>query len=384
VSLPVLSSSSSPARNTSITQALSTWFTNNARNLPWRTDFQERSTPRDPWHALMAEAMLQQTQVSRVLEYYPRFIARFPMPAHMASASVDDVLALWSGLGYYRRARLLHACAVAIVERHAGHVPREVDALRALPGLGQYTAGAIASIVFNIPAPIVDGNVQRVLQRLDAQAGTSDDKSLRDWAWSRADQLTQCSVSSGSPALFNEGLMELGATVCLPPPAKPRCEVCPLNQHCLARAQGLQTTIPAPKARAAQSDISCITLAIFDARQRVLIEQRPATGMWASMWQLPTVELPGKLTPEARRQHASALAQLRSASPALTPTGHFTHVTTHRRVHFAVFAAQAVNCRRKHAAMRWCTVEDFAKLGVSNAQRRALALALKSLHADHA
>ncbi|MFG0315432.1 MAG: A/G-specific adenine glycosylase, partial [Phycisphaerales bacterium] len=195
-----------------LTRALEAWFRASARELPWRTD------TRDPYRSLVSELMLQQTQVSRVIEKFGPFLERFPTVEALAAAPEDDVLAAWSGLGYYRRARLLHACAKAIVEHHDGVVPDSLDDLLELPGIGRYTAGAIASMVFGQRAPIVDGNVARVLLRVHNKPVPQTEKTTIDWAWQRAEELVG---ACDDPAVFNEAMMELGATVCVP--KGPRC-----------------------------------------------------------------------------------------------------------------------------------------------------------------
>ena len=367
---PVIERSGGDAdRDRAIAAALIRWFAASARVLPWR------ATPRDPYHALVAEAMLQQTQVSRVIDFFHRFLTRFPTVASLAAAPEAEVLALWSGLGYYRRAKNLHAAARAIVADHAGRVPETVSQLATLPGIGPYTAGAIASIVFGQPTPLVDGNVLRVLQRLEARDNFENDRAKAAWAWQRAGELVEASTSVGGPAAFNEGLMELGATVCLAPPAQPQCLLCPLRDHCRAHARGLTDRIPLPRVRATQKTAHCLVLVIRDKRERIMIEQRPHAGMWAGMWQCPTLDLDG--TPTAA--DSTAFARLKSADPAsLKPLGEFTHNTTHRRLHFVVLAANAVSCRRQSASRAWLDPGDEAaigQLGISNAQRRVLRLA---------
>lgn len=356
-------------RDRAIAAALTRWFAAFARDLPWR------ATPRNPYHALVAEAMLQQTQVSRVIDFFHRFLARFPTVVALAAAPEADVLALWSGLGYYRRAKNLHAAAKAVIAEHAGRIPDTAESLATLPGIGPYTAGAIASIVFDQPAALVDGNVLRVLQRLEARDDFESDRTKAAWAWQRAGELVHASTSAGGPAAFNEGLMELGATVCLAPPAQPQCLLCPIRDHCRAHAKGLTDRIPSPRERAKQKTAHCLVLVIRDIRSRILVEQRPHTGMWAGMWQCPTLDLDHAPTPA----DAAAFARLKSADPAtLAPIGDFTHNTTHRRLHFVVFAAVAVPCKRQSAARRWLDPQDpkdLASLGMSNAQRRVLKLA---------
>lgn len=210
---------SGPGRDAAMARALEQWFAGAARSLPWRALGPDGW--RDPYAVLVSELMLQQTQVARVVERFGAFMRRFPTVAALAGADEADVIALWAGLGYYRRARHLHAAAKRIVHEHGGEVPRAAAALRALPGVGRYTAGAIASMAMGQRVPLVDGNVARVLMRLEARAG--DVAQGQAWAWERAGELVSSSTSAGA---FNEGLMELGATVCVP--GRPRCEACPL------------------------------------------------------------------------------------------------------------------------------------------------------------
>jgi A/G-specific adenine glycosylase len=379
--------SSRPApRDRAITRALSKWFRTAARDLPWREEFR---AGRDPYRSLVSEFMLQQTQVSRVLEKFEPFLQRFPTVGALAAAPEQDVLAAWSGLGYYRRARLLHACAKSIVRDFGGEVPRDVESLQELPGIGRYTAGAIASIVFNRPEPIVDGNVCRVLQRLDAKPGSASDKEVAAWAWERAESLVkQCPNSPSqregassrrakgtdavTPATFNEGLMELGALVCTP--AAPKCLVCPLRDLCLAREQGLVDEIPAPKARAKRSRVYHDTVVVWRKTARgveVLLEQRPATGLWAGLWQPPTVESATR----TRRTLQSLLTELGlPASAAKSKPREWVFQTTHRDVCFRVWPLQFAH--DASSPRRWCEEAELAGVGFSNAHKEVIAIAL--------
>ncbi|MCA9294882.1 MAG: A/G-specific adenine glycosylase, partial [Phycisphaerales bacterium] len=219
--------------------AIEDWFRANARDLPWRA-------ARSAYAGLVSESMLQQTQVARVVERFTQFMARFPTVHDLAAADEQEVLAIWQGLGYYRRARHLHQAAKAIVEEHDGVIPADINALRALPGVGRYTAGAIASIIYHRPEPIVDGNVYRVLARLDAQNKPASDAEAQRWGWSRASELVQL---ARDPGAFNEGMMELGATICTP--RAPACSDCPVRAGCRAHADGRADVIPPPKQRAA-------------------------------------------------------------------------------------------------------------------------------------
>ena len=345
-----------------VADAIADWFADVARDLPWRRR-------RSGYHALVSELMLQQTQVARVVEKFGPFIRRFPTVGALAAAREDDVLAMWQGLGYYRRARLLHAAAKAVVDRHGGRVPvRDHAALRALPGVGRYTAGAIASIVAGERVPIVDGNVTRVFQRLAARKGSASERAVVEWAWSEAELYV---ARAGDPAAANEGLMELGATVCTP--AAPRCSECPVAAMCRARRDGLVDLIPAPKARAARRDLVVVTARVERASDgAVLLEQRPRDGLWGGLWQPPSVECA-----DGRDASPRAAAEMLGFPPSvlLRAAGEVPFLTTHRAVVFVVFAARvrggaAVALERK--GRRWVTPDALEGFALSNAAKRLL------------
>jgi A/G-specific adenine glycosylase len=263
----------SPEQVTDFRHALLSWYREHARDLPWR-----RTT--DPYRIWISEIMLQQTRVAAVLEHYARFTARFPTVQELAEASEADVLALWSGLGYYRRARMMHRAAQAVVSEHGGVVPRTAEELLSLPGIGAYTAAAVASIAFGEPVAVVDGNVERVLTRiaaLDAQKSAA--LSVRKLA----DEL----IDPEHPSHFNQAMMELGATVCLP--RAPLCLQCPVQAMCLTRGEH---AVIARKPLVPRDAF----FALIEKEQQVLLEQRPANAsLMAGMWQLPelTAEPPG-------------------------------------------------------------------------------------------
>lgn len=342
---------------------ISAWFAREARDLPWRTPGSHPALRRNPYHALVAEAMLQQTQVSRVIPKYEAFIARFPTPAALAIASEDAVLAAWTGLGYYRRARNLHAAAKAVMADFSGTVPSDAHALLTLPGVGRYTAGAVASLAHNRAAPIVDGNVARVMLRLFAKPASISDKDIQPWLWSVAEEFVASTSSAGDA---NEGLMELGATICLPAPARPRCDACPVAALCLARAQGKQLEIPTPKAAAKRTTIYCAVGIIRDARGRFLIEQRPTRGMWANMWQAPTLERADR--PPTRAELARAVG-LRAA--LLAPAQPFEFLATHRRLLFTPYHIESPQNFRP-AKGRFIAPGALTSLAMSSPQKRVL------------
>lgn len=284
--------------------------------------------------------MLQQTQVATVVPYFNRFIAEFPAIADLAAAEEQRVLRLWQGLGYYRRARNLHAASQMIVERFDGDVPPTVDELLELPGVGRYTAGAIASIAFNRPAPIVDGNVARVLSRWFAIEEPVDEPRSRERLWTLAEQL----VPARSPGDFNQGMMELGALVCKP--KSPNCLVCPVSSHCEAHQRGIQERLPVMLPKRKPKAVTHAVLAI-ERRGRFLYEQRPAEGLWSNMWQLPTVEAENEV---ALPQWAATELGLHVAS--FEVIGDFMHQTTHRKICFKVHHAIATGGRKRHGVWR--------------------------------
>lgn len=314
--------------------------------------------------------MLQQTQVSRIAERFPQFIRRFPSVRALATADLDDVLAAWEGLGYYRRARLLHAAAIEIVANHRGQVPSEPESLRSLPGVGRYTAGAVASLAFGLREPIVDGNVIRVVLRIDGRPLASDDPEAIGWSWRRARELVD---AASDPAVLNEGLMELGATVCTP--AAPRCGECPVHSICRAKADGQTAAIPRPKKAPARRAVHHHAIAIpGPARGSFLLKQRPAKGLWAGLWELPTIESPNALSlAEIAERLAVPVGALRSC-------GTFLHKTTHRDVAFDVLAVSrdhARLARRSDLAQgaTACNETERRLLAMGVPQRRTLELA---------
>lgn len=334
------------ARDAAIAPALTRWFTQAARDLPWRHN-------RDGYTALVSEAMLQQTQVSRVVDKYIAFMQRFPTVQSLATAEEQEVLAAWQGLGYYRRARNLHAAARMIIHDFSGRVPRDVDDLLKLPGVGRYTAGAIASIIHDRPVPIVDGNVHRVLARLDA----TPDLSVRS-AWPRADRLV---AGAKQPGRFNEGMMELGATICTP--RLPKCSVCPLRRHCEAFRRDIQDKCPRVKDAVTKREVHHHAVIVLRG-QHCLFEQRPSQGLWSNMWQVPTVEATTKLS---STQVVDRL-ELKTTVPQSLEA--FRHITTHRRITFHVFTART---RMRRGVWRAC--DDIADLPMSNAQQKIVARA---------
>src|SRR5437016_2191131 len=265
---------------TEIRSRLLAWYAANRRDLPWRRT-------RDPYRILVAEYLLQRTRIASGTPYYERFLMRFPTVQDLAAASLDDVLAVWEGLGFYGRARRLHAAARVIVAEHAGKVPHCYEVLAALPGIGPYTAGAIASIAFGIVAPAVDGNVLRVLARLFRIREDVTSVVVRR----RLIELAATLVSRDAPGAFNQAIMELGATVCTP--TRPACDRCPLENQCLARAAGEEREIPITANRKKPRAVP-VSFALIEAKGRVLLVRREPGTLLSGLWGLPGGEVPSR------------------------------------------------------------------------------------------
>ena len=287
------------------------WFAEHRRDLPWRRD-------REPYHVWLSEIMLQQTRVEAVRGYYLRFLERLPDIAALASAPEDVLLKLWEGLGYYSRVRNLQKAAQCVMEQHDGEFPQELSAIRALPGIGDYTAGAIASICFEVPAAAVDGNVLRVILRLTVCADSPADVRVRR----RIGEELSAVYPAGHCGDFTQALMELGATVCLPNGA-PQCGACPLRALCEAHAQGTELQFPTKPPKKPRR-IEQRTVFVLQCGDRLAVCKRPARGLLAGLWQLPDV--PGKLeTAEALRQ-----AEQWGVHPTgILKTAERTHIFTH-------------------------------------------------------
>ena len=294
-----------------ISSALLDWFYKNHRILPFRTD-------PSPYHVWLSEIMLQQTRVSAALPYYERFLAALPDIPALAACEEEKLHKLWEGLGYYSRVRNLQKAARIVCEQYGGQLPADYDALRALPGIGEYTAGAIASICFEVPAAAVDGNVLRVILRLTVCADSPADVRVRR----RIGEELSAVYPAGHCGDFTQALMELGATVCLPNGA-PQCGACPLRALCEAHAQGTELQFPTKPPKKPRR-IEQRTVFVLQCGDRLAVCKRPSHGLLAGLWQLPDV--PGKLeTAEALRQ-----AEQWGVHPTgILKTAERTHIFTH-------------------------------------------------------
>lgn len=254
------------------------WFDVHGRHdLPWQRD-------PDAYSVWVSEIMLQQTQVTTVIPYYERFIARFPDVESLAAANTDEVLALWSGLGYYARARNLHRAAREVCEHHAGEFPQSLEELMALPGIGRSTAGAVLALADDEPHPILDGNVKRVLARFHAVDGWPGKTAVNRTLWELAANHTPVE----RVADYTQAIMDLGATLCTR--RRPRCENCPLAEHCEAKLAGLQERLPAPRPKRERPRKSVRMLVVRDSAGAVLLVRRPPAGIWGGLYSLPELD----------------------------------------------------------------------------------------------
>ena len=340
------------------------WYDAGARDLPWRRT-------RDPYAIWLSEVMLQQTRVETVLRYYERFLAQFPSAAALASASEDAVMAAWSGLGYYRRARLLHSGVREVVARYGGQVPSAPDALRALPGVGRYTAGAIASIAFEQPEPVVDGNVARVLCRVLALDGAPEDRAVQAQLWATAGKLAR----GPRPGALNQALMELGATLC--GKHAPQCWRCPLRTRCAAHAQGRQAELPRARSKKPPRAVELVALIARDQADAVWLGKGEGS-LFGALWNLPMHEGRGRAAARALLERVGLEGMLAARACA-----EIEHVLTHRR--FAVQLWVVADARAPSpCALRAVPLGKLDTLGVSRLTHKALAAAREREPALHA
>lgn len=333
-----------------LAERLLKWYRSNRRDLPWRAD-------KDPYRIWVSEIMLQQTRVEAVIPYYERFLARFPRVDSLAAAPRQEVLASWSGLGYYRRARMMHDAARLVVDRHDGRWPAAHAAIRALPGIGDYTAAAIASIAFDEPRVALDGNAYRVLARL-----SDERRDIRRSAPKHSlHQLGQALIEStgtGERGEFTQALMELGATVCVP--RAPQCPACPWSPSCEGFVAGSAPNLPSRGARRPSRKVE-ISIAIARQGNRILVRQRPpGASVMPGFWELPSVE--------GAADALGRLGPLRSASPMYS--GAFAHAITDTSYRCRVYEASALSDPGE--GYRWMSVDELAEVPLATISRKAL------------
>jgi A/G-specific adenine glycosylase len=306
-------------------------------DLPWQT-------PRDPYRIWLSEIMLQQTQVATVIPYFNRFVARFPDIGALAAASQDDVLALWSGLGYYSRARNLHTAAGRVVALHRGRFPTDDADIAALPGVGRSTAAAIAALAFGQPRAILDGNVKRVLARHGGVDGWPGSPKVESALW----QLAESRLPTTAIEAYTQGLMDLGATVCTR--SKPTCARCPVKTDCVARKEDRVHTLPTPRPRKAVPERQVQMMMLLD-RDELLLEKRAARGVWGGLWSLP--ELPADIDVAHHCRERFGMDAI--GVHALTP---LTHTFTHFRLHIQPVLARLSSPRIATSHHVWLPLDE--------------------------
>lgn len=334
-----------------VARTIERWFRAHQRPLPWRERY-------DPWHVWVSEVMLQQTRMEVVLPYFARFIERFPTIADAAKATEQEVMAAWSGLGYYRRAKMLRNGAIEVMTRFGGRIPSAVDELLTIPGIGRYTAGAVASIAANAHAPIVDGNVARILSRLFLIGEAIGSPRLMREAWRREEELI---AACTTPRDFNQGLMECGALICTP--RKPTCEICPLRKQCLAYETGRVDELPRAREKKPTRELRIPLYIVLDRQGRVLM-RRETGPLMNAMYHLPhgSTSLLGGKAFEA------------TPGPLL---GSFRHTVTNRRITFEVYGV--VQSSGLPPGGRWVDLADMPAVPHPSYVAKALRLASAKL-----
>ncbi|MBN6149716.1 A/G-specific adenine glycosylase [Xanthomonas sp. AmX2] len=335
------------------------WFDRSGRHdLPWQH-------PRSPYRVWLSEIMLQQTQVSTVIPYFLRFLAHFPTLPDLAAASNDAVMAQWAGLGYYARARNLHAAAQRCVELHGGELPRDFDALHALPGIGRSTAGAILSQAWNERFPILDGNVKRVLARYHGIAGYPGLPAVEKRLWALAAEHVQHPPGERL-ADYTQAQMDFGATLCTR--ANPACVLCPLQHDCVARREGLVEALPTPKPGKALPEREAMALLLENAHGELLLNRRPPAGIWASLWTLPQADTDAALREWFARE-------IDGDYDAAEPMPVIVHTFSHYRLHLQPLRLRKVALRdavRDNDALRWVSRAGSSALGLPAPIRKLL------------
>lgn len=334
------------------------WFDANRRDLPWR-----EASPRNPYHVWISEIMLQQTRTETVKEYFRRWMEQFPTLEALARAPEEQVLRAWQGLGYYSRARNLHKAARQVMAEYAGTMPRDAKTLQSLPGIGAYTAGAIASMAFGQKVPAVDGNLLRVLARLYGVeqdiASTAGKKTLTG--------LAEASIPENRPGDFNEAMMDLGANVCIP--KYPRCDQCPLQEQCVAFRENRTDRLPVKRPKAPQKEF-CAACGLVVRDGKFLLHKRPAKGMLASMWEFPMVL---EKTEEEARQ---GLVKLLGGEPGELLWEH-KHVFTHQIWHMKAYILPGGTGTVPEGAYAFFTPEEWEQVPLAGPHAKLAAFLKK-------
>ncbi len=349
----------SPPQLKTFQKQLLRWFRAHKRDLPWRAS-------RDPYRVWLAEVMLQQTRIAAVMPYYDRFLKNLPDVEALANAPIAEVLKLWSGLGYYSRARNLHRAAKEIVQHRNGKFPRTLDAALELPGIGTYTAAAVLSIAFDVPLGVLDGNVARVLARLRAIRG-----DLREpRRWRELANTAQDLLACNAPGDWNQALMELGEVICTP--QIPRCKICPVSKWCRAYRLGLANKIPAPRVKRATVRMRIAAAILRDPRGRTILVKDPGAHdhvLFSRMWQFPAVEVTSH--PKAEIE-AHVRATLGIDSLTLTELPAARHGVTFRNITLLPYLAH-VDRLPKLPRTRILLLKNLSRVPISNATRKIAA-----------
>ena len=330
------------------------WQKSHGRHdLPWQDT-------RDPYAVWLSEIMLQQTQVATVIPYYQRFLARFSDLASLAKASQDEVLAHWSGLGYYSRARNLHRAAQMVMQQHGGHFPDEFESLMALPGIGRSTAAAVSVFAFAQRQAILDGNVKRVFTRYFGIEGYPGEKKIEQDLWARAEQL----LPRQEIEIYTQALMDLGATICTR--SKPKCLACPLQNDCIAYAQNRITELPSPKPRKALPQKETVML-IMLRQGEVLLEKRPPSGIWGGMWSFPEID---RASDSVHICSANYGVEARLAAPLSSLDHTFTHFKL--RIFPQPMHVIDIHTRVNQASHLWLNLDDALGAAIPTPVRKLL------------
>ncbi|MBO1308714.1 A/G-specific adenine glycosylase [Enterococcus sp. 669A] len=362
----------SPEKVQQFQEEFLTWYQKEKRNLPWRYN-------QDPYRVWISEIMLQQTRVDTVIDYYYRFMEAFPTIADLAAAPEDKLLKIWEGLGYYSRARNLQAAAQQILAEFNGKMPDTIDEIRSLKGIGPYTAGAIGSISFKLPEPAIDGNVMRVVSRLfciEEDIAKASSRKVFDEAMRKI-------ISHDEPGDFNQAMMDLGSSICTP--TSPNCEECPIQSFCLAYKEQRQTDFPVKSKKMKPKDVYYVAGIIENQQQEFLLQQRPDSGLLASMWLFPLEEVSQARFSELKSSYTEDLTLFSSElvaedSPIIFPDypvvwqkkilGEVTHVFSHLRWHILVFYGRT-NKNLEDSAT-WVKRRDFSDFVFPKPQQKML------------
>lgn len=346
----------------SITSRLLRWYRHHARALPWRTQ-------RNPYRVWISEVMLQQTRVDSVIPYYRRWMTSFPTVQSLARASESEVLAIWEGLGYYARARNLRQAARRVVTKYGGDIPADLESLRSLPGIGRYTAGAIASIAFGLDTPVLDGNVRRVLARVFDVSLPADSGAGERQLWRLAEQ----NLPPGRAADYNQALMDLGATVCLP--RDPDCAHCPLRRGCQALEHGTTDSRPVLRARR-PTPVYDLGAAVVLQRGRVLLAKRQSEGLLGGLWEFPNARITSVIR-GGKPSVGFAAGVAHFYGLRVRPDGllrQVSHAYTHFRVRVQAHSCELIALRPKRG-LRWVRLADLAGYPMGKVDRQ-IALSL--------